>query len=136
MKQRITIDQLQELTDEQKARLREWWSANAEIGDTCILRRRVYIVGEIGEHGLILYRPKEDDSIYYEKKEIEKVIDPLLSIGQCIAILETKNKFQGFIKSYTDGRYKVYGENIQESMIIYDSLELIDALWEAVKGVL
>lgn len=59
-----------------------------------------------------------------------------ISIGQCIELLDNVNEFKGFHKSNTDGRYKVYGENEQHQMRIYDSSELIDALWEAVKSIL
>jgi hypothetical protein len=116
MKQRISTAQLQELSPEQQERLREWWLSNAQVGDTCILRQRFYVVGEVGDVGLVLYRPKEDESIFYKRAELKDDIISLLSIGQCFSLL---------------------GKTIAiKYMEKYPLKEPIDALFAAVKEVL
>ena len=58
MKQRITVDQLQELTEEQKQRLRGWW------------------------------KPEEGDLVYNKFfNEFKQEELPLLDIGQMIELL-------------------------------------------------
>lgn len=110
---------LQELTVEQRERLREWWKPE-------LYQPMVNI------YGIDFYLTSLDGGYL---AELNKCF-PLLSIGQCIQLLVGKNMFKGFHKSQTDGRFKIYGENCDKHMVIYDSLELIHALWQAVKAVL
>ncbi|MFB0847322.1 hypothetical protein [Paenibacillus oleatilyticus] len=106
MKQRITIEQLNELTDEQKERLQEWWSLSRQPGDI-----------HINSAGYV------DIINKYGDKPLDNTI-PLLSIGQMIELTSetTMIKFNG-------------GWGIGEDAIKYHD-ELCDALWEAVKEVL
>lgn len=126
MKKHITVEQLNELSDKGKRRLRKWW------------------------------KPTFGDKIYYEKKSIEYWFDnddkynmdnwknlgwgiahkepkpkqykdhrlPLLSIGQMIEFLRDS--------SYEGSSY--FGAN--ETDVQHQGKELCDALWEAVKEVL
>lgn len=121
MKQRITVEQLNELTDEQKERLREWWKP--QTGDWC------YPVNDEGysdycDHGIVIGDvvhdfPHGDFSpiSYYSCL-------PLLSIGQMIELTESTNiiKYNG-------------GWALEEDAISFHD-ELCDALWEAVKNIL
>ncbi|KIL35857.1 hypothetical protein SD71_10710 [Cohnella kolymensis] len=76
MKQRITKIQLREISDEQKEQLREWW--NPQYGDA-------------------YYYPKVDSTghvpsgyLGWELDDMKTRVLPLLSIGQMIEFLETK----------------------------------------------
>jgi len=121
MKQRIDVSQLQELNPEQQERLRQWWEP--EFGDVFIIPENGEEIHAVDRSWLLIIR---NDPRFL----------PLLSVGQCIELLVDKNEFKGFHKSQTDGRFKVYGEDHKHSMTIYDSSELIDALFEDVKSIL
>jgi len=69
LKQRISVERLQELSSEQRERLREWWKPQDE--DWYIYDGGIYSV------------------IEYPK--VEKGSLPLLSIGQCIELLAEKD---------------------------------------------
>lgn len=131
MKQHITIEQLNELTIEQKERLREWWKPADEDW---------YTNGETA-YAVIEY-PKIDDNCL-----------PLLSIGQCIELLQSKDKNGDYwligkieLRPYNNGK-PIPGtvswviHLIQQGALeikVFDkcySKELIDALWQAVKEV-
>ena len=72
MKRRITVEQLQELTEEQQQRLREWWKPTA--WDVIV----VY-------HGMGM----KVTNVYNEMVSTDKkVCMPLLSIGQMIEMLQ------------------------------------------------
>lgn len=123
MKQRITVDQLQELTTDQQEILRRWW--NPQIGDVCANE----------------YNEEEHVVVDLDKfqKDTEFSLLPLLSIGQCIELLENSGRFKGLHKSDTDGEYKVYiilNDDHGENDYIKSGRQLIDALWEAVKQIL
>ena len=143
MKQRITSEQLQELNEEQKQRLRDLWKSG--LGDSFA----TFIAS-----GWRL--PKYDGPpIFYESRirekivgacggycDCESVIDdgddpavmpdetslPLLSIGQMIEILTTVTKNE----KYNDLWHLLNGC----SKCRIAGIELCDALWQAVKAVL
>ena len=132
MKQVITIEQLEELTLQQKDILRKWW--NPEIHTFFVVNNTIY--------------PCEDGE-WFGKDEVanggcifkkDKCL-PLLSIGQCLEILEqnfacvsiciipqVKNKFCLHL-------WKDESDFEDEPLIIYREND-IDALWEGVKLVL
>jgi hypothetical protein len=118
MKQRITVEQLNELTDEQKERLRVWWKP--QIGDWIIDTEEMEgPIEDLNKGG--------GDPIYsYGGKWITEKSKclPLLSIGQMIELTESTNiiKYNG-------------GWALEEDAISFHD-ELCDALWEAVKQVL
>lgn len=127
MKQRITVEQLNELTDEQKDKLREWWEP--EEGDwysyTC-----VYIhtpVKEYGCTGVYAYD--------YDKGQEPPDFLPLLSIGQCIGLLNTSENYKGDVMSIEETGTG-WAINKPFSVETIESSELIDALWDAIKQAL
>ena len=122
MKQRISAEDLAELTPEQQERLREWW--RPENGDMSLSPQgvpKVY-VGDITQ--------KDRNT-------------PLLSIGQCIELLKDKTNEQSF--GYNDS-WCFWTVNVGNrgvgNMIEgcagkqFSTAELIDALFATVKEVL
>lgn len=126
MKQRITPEQLNELTEAQKQALRDWWKP--EWGDTYFL---VSASGNIIDCEYINISRNEN---FLNDKEHKY---PALSIGQMIELLiemwpkRYGTYFDGADRLPTDyeGVYKWDVGNIKHR-------ELCDALFEAVKQVL
>jgi hypothetical protein len=116
MKQHITTDQLNELTLEQKERLRGRWEPTGEglcccTNDTC---------GPQFERYVRLNDPK-----------IKKKWLPLLSVGQCIELLHTKDEIHIDI---TDARITITFKT--PPSYSWNDMGLIDRLWDGVKKVL
>jgi hypothetical protein len=111
MKQRISIEQLQELTEEQQHRLREWWKP--EFGDMLVMPPHTTIEVIDEELFKILQRVKLDYNPAL----------PLLSIGQLIELLNGLDLDGETEQSINDG-------------IMWINDNLCDALWSAVKKVL
>jgi hypothetical protein len=113
MKRRITAEQLQKLTNEQKQKLRDWWGvpnygdfyADINIGEGCWMDPN--------------------------RKPVQTINNclPLLDIGQMIELLGDKwvEKVYYALENIVDG-----GCDILKN---YEG-ELCDALWEAVKEIL
>lgn len=142
IKQRIYMEQLTELQNEQKERIREWWYGSPpRVSD-------VYAV-------LVKY----DDGVRYEGPHVnigsrDFLTDyhtgeaiPLLSIGQMIEIIESH--YAGRIGSYNkneNGRlWTTYfidiitGESSYKSETLYagrDRQEYADVLWAILKKIL
>ncbi len=138
LEQLITIEQLEELSQDQKDHLREWWySSNPGRFD-------LYVV---------LY--KYDDGLKYEGPFVNSGVRnfvedfntgealPLLSIGQMIAIIKDKAKSEftfkhSHVATYNYDRWDipkfVLPDGRLSSVIVHT--ELRDALWLAVKAVL
>lgn len=123
MKQRITVEQLDELTAEQRVNLQEWWKP--QKGDMLYypFRRLVLLIEEVSD------------------KRIESIGDllqkdmcyPLLSIGQMIELIRSKcNRVA--ITTYNDewGIVASSGDPISTNI----DEELCDALWRVVKKIL
>jgi hypothetical protein len=107
MKQKITVEQLQELTEEQKKRLREWWKLQPgdimfDIKMGCLET----LVG--GSNGKAIIEHIEGES--------KARFLPLLSIGQMIELLQNSYK-------------KVRWPDTKDK-------NLCNSLWSAVKEVL
>ena len=117
MKQRITVEQLQELTEEQQQRLREWWKR--EFGD-------VFYITDYKNNKEAQLQVL-DRSWQLIVKEYRKEFLPLLSIGQMIELIENNGV------SWQNGLFLV-----DSNLIIFKSYggELVDALWQAVKEIL
>lgn len=117
MKQRITAEQLNELTDKQKQKLWEWW------------KPELYDFGyDIKEKA-----PFVRSDLSFPKSKYDY---PLLSVGQMIELLESKDDCLNIIKR-TD--LEGWGYEIQLRHLKYFKFqisELCDALWQAVKEVL
>ncbi len=142
MKQRISVDQLQELTPEQKERLREWWKPQEHdvfaarlSGMTKESDFDVYEVMKDGEITAAL--DPYDGHASFDKAECL----PLLSIGQCIEFLRESVVIGGEvdIRLITGPEWLVKFDKmwiLGKKPNEYIDTELIDALWEAVKKVL
>jgi hypothetical protein len=139
MKQRITVEQLRELTPEQQERLRVWWKP--ENGDYFTTQygenRWSYnnMVGAcVGYHNCELTIDDGDNPS--EQPEVDSL--PLLSIGQMIELLQDKVTYFSMHNMFayltTDRRIGWGVMKPQYFDIRAD--ELCDALWEAVKAAL
>lgn len=156
MKQRITPEQLQELSQEQRERLREWWQPRMRDGD--------WFYGTYGGRDEVdkwMISPYCVDSGVYgsgscpdEDSMPDKDALPLLSIGQCIELLQSKDKNGEYwligkieCRPYNGGKPMPGTVSWVIHMIkqgtfevkVFDqchSRELIDAFFEAVKVVL
>jgi hypothetical protein len=127
MKQRIEVEQLLELTGEQKERLRELWEPQKGDWYYYIKIKHSSIIHDSDSMSIGLYKNHKEDYL------------PLLSIGQMIELLEEKKMVtesldikapKGLINIYSVW----YGNGDFPKK--YESKELCDALWQAVKEVL
>lgn len=116
MKQNITIEQLGELTADQKDKLQNWW-------DTSQVEGYHHIIADIMPGGSIRFLP-------------------LLSIGQCIELLGGQTGQSIYNIHYANAGWglQIYeGPNpLPDNWRDYISIkmyhkELIDALWDAIK---
>lgn len=118
MKQRITVEQLKELTPEQQDKLREFWQPRSLDVFASKCTDGTYQPYAISHWQL-------NDSL--ENKELRL---PLFSIGQMIELLHSK---------YCDIQFETAGKSwfMQITGIVEaQETELADALWFAVKAVL
>jgi len=121
VKRRITGDQLNELTEVQKQKLREQWKPEAgDVIESDIFDSEI-LIGAVDRESL--YACTDTDfSVIYEKL----LCLPLLSIGQMIEIIGNDWYMKAFCTSMHDcGIYK--------NMKYWKNDDLCDALWEAVK---
>jgi hypothetical protein len=134
MKQRITVEQLQQLTEEQQQRFREWWKPS--IGDAFTNYYADFgwtynnIVG--GCKGYWNCESVIDDGDNPSEQPDEDSL-PLLNIGQMIELLENKNPSLKIENNYYD--------EIDPDSFIWGvdgkrADNFCDALWNAVKKVL
>lgn len=115
MKRRITIDQLNELTDEQKKKLNEWYKP--QEGDFIALKT-------CGRQEWTIYT--KDFDLSFCKEDL-----PLLDIGQMIEFLDT---LQLDIYKTLGGTWSV--NNLNGETFECGHVDLVDALWKAVKQLL
>jgi len=146
MRQRISVEQLQELTEEQKEKLREWWKPKA--GDTVfIINQKVGCDNKAiitdwdnkKQFGICYFNCFDDFGLRYYDIDLygKENLTPLLSIGQMIEFLDDHvdgfdlHKFDiyGFAEDY---KLNLWG-HIENT---FDSYEPCDALWKAVKEIL
>jgi hypothetical protein len=128
MKQRITVEQLMELTEEQKQRLRELTESKVQDGDYVVHNGMKTLVDDAEELKALMN--------CYKNKFKECYI--LLNIGQIIELLTEKEGYPNiYISNYpgvkTWGLTYICNPNIE---IETEPTELCDALWQAVKEVL
>lgn len=121
MKQHITESDLKELSPKAKEKLREWWKPKT--------------LGEIffdPKYGYVSWNPSTP--MAQRIKEIRPL--PLLSLGQMIGFLDEHKVDWSYHNGwlYEDLGHDQDGNEFFEKR--YNSLELCDALWEAVKEVL
>src|SRR5947208_1044970 len=107
MKQNISVDQLNELSDKGKERLRNWWKE--EVGDKYFDGKFIRIV------------PDDEGKIHVPIRQL-----PLLSIGQMIELIGHKRL--NVIQTWDKGWYRVV---CYEYVPIkpMKAKELCDALW-------
>lgn len=137
MKQRITVEQLKELTPEQQGKLREWWKP--QEFDVFVTTESEYpkVVGYFENNSILVCE--------FGRKWLPlNGCLPLLSIGQCLKLLQEiaqKHWFEDLYsrtehKSEKDGGWEwswCFGwGNYNE----FEAQEFIDALWEAAKSIL
>lgn len=122
MKQHISPEQLNELSENGTEKLRKWWKPDR--GD--------WVYCEINEHEADIYgEPEEDfscsiDAIMHDSQGKKNHL-PLLSIGQMIE----------FLSDYGAVNIRYVGKNWKVvHWKTYELSELCDALWKAVKEVL
>lgn len=131
MKQNITIEQLNELGEKGKERLREWWKPKEF--DLYISRYGYEVNGwEVDNDGCVSFD---------EENKLDKVNDgdskwekcyPLLSIGQMVEFLD-ENKIMLQFDNY--GRKYENEKDVKHFHIGFNE-QLCDNLWLAVKEVL
>lgn len=140
MKQRIDSDQLNELTKVQQKRLRERWKPVE--GDYFY----TWLNGEAFSFYIVVDSwTKGNSTILVDYRGADTFLDmedclPLLSIGQMIEILSQSSYGYpriGFTDSDGNNKNKLgYVMSMSSKYRNYESQELCDALWEAVKAVI
>lgn len=111
MKQNITSEQLNELSEKGKDRLSEWWTSH-------------YYGKELPEN---VECSAYDTEAYISSPLCEYGVEPLLSIGQMIEFLSDHDR---------DWHYEIEQWGLNDVCEMPDVEELCDSLWEAVKEVL
>lgn len=148
MKQNISIEQISELSDEQKERLREWWVP--DWGDKFFLLGRTELEEDIVTGSRRNTTDMETPRYVEGTDRIFSLIDdwifdkvdclPLLSIGQMTHFLYEETNDWGIHYNDSGVFFTVYlswnMETARMSGKVYSSDDLVDALWEAVKKVL
>jgi hypothetical protein len=150
MKRRITPDQLNQLTEEQKQKLRELWKP--EIGDWFYFRGMDKNEDRVDETQCIIKFATHKGELLLHYAEYARIPKseclPLLDISMMIELLESHN-INWCDKLFKISYYNEYEEIFDENHIAVDELsaskeeitkwyrgELCDALFEAVKAVL
>lgn len=123
MKQYISIEQLNELSEKGKERLRNWWKP--EMGD-------LYI----DDYCLMVINCCEDEVGGKERQGYENVV-PLPSIGQMIEYLENKYEYTfalHIMRRHVDWKIVDETDGYFGKEIYAKGINIRDALWEAVKS--
>lgn len=138
MKQHISSEDLEQLSEKGRERLREWWKP--EYGDLVAFR-----TGQQRKFRTEFYAPFECEGFSCETVQVDWLLReeeayPLLSIGQMIELLVSRGK--NFSMAYDrnpdmwtfiNGKWWPRpGETIDEELVI----DICDRLWEATKQVL
>ena len=131
MKQHIGPSQLAELSDEQKEKLRQWWEP--QKGD---------MVSRGSESQLCV--GVDNNNLYFERESSKHYFAylPLLSIGQCIELLDsylTYLKLSEYSGQWEVRMFSVPGvssHGMGRLPCSFSADDLIDALWQAVKEVI
>lgn len=130
MKQRITIEQLNELSEEQKERLRDWWKPEpCDVYSYQNKTRDVVATSYRSDHGIQILHLTIGTGVYSDPwRDIHYKARclPLLSIGQMIELLADMSN-----SNMSLTLYDVYGD-----IETYKINELCDSLWDEVKLVL
>lgn len=123
MKQRITVDQLQQLTPEQQVKLKEWWMP--KFGDLFIFE------GYCDEN---LFDAEDAVNINFFNTKIKPYGLPLLSIGHCLGLLEAyAPKLELDHETLGLWNLEIWIENERR---IFKEKDPVDALFGAVLAIL
>lgn len=118
MKQNITVEQVNELSEKQKEYLRKWWKPKVyDLIRNCKGRQSIITLIEDD-------RIEDDDCIYDHIGENLLAL-PLLSIGQMIQYLSVSESPS---IEFKNGQWEVCHDGP-----MFNSGELADSLWEGVK---
>jgi hypothetical protein len=146
MKQRITPDQLRELTPSQQEKLREWWKP--QEGDWVFNGNKEALLHTDADTDWIMFgsytEVSKANSIKEAEPEIKSKCLPLLNIGQCIELLKTiqaKQDVGTYISiecGHDEDWFLGHEERTTDKVeyIQYEDHELIDVLFEAIKSIL
>jgi len=145
MKQRITPEQLQELTSEQQEALRKWWKPE-EWELIYVTNKGLNTFGQAMR--ITGINPACDSlpmRLYVDVGGwcLKSEVLPLLSIGQCIELLNNKTNEQSFGYNDSGCFWTIFMGNRGIGNMVegskgrqFSSYELVDALWIAVKELL
>lgn len=161
MKQHITKEQLNDLSDVGKDKLHEWWIANQDYGEVYKIYHPTDLNNEKPSVSIMDLDIENCPTIVFDEHNFAKLeypqhenwqCLPLLSIGQMIEFLDEHRNTGAFatewtIKIHNKGRgerkgwdrklskdvWLIFGEGADVEITEY---KLCDALWEAVKNVL
>ena len=142
MQQHITVEQLQELTEEQRGELRVWW--NPTLGDLFV---KIMDVADLVD---VIHKTRFDmntlwlegiEDIGFSQSWNKNQCLPLLSIVQCIELLIDSGYFEDNYTYCDDvlGLVHCDGPGVDFAIGWRDStkdVEFTDALWQAVKKAL
>ena len=134
MQQHLTPEMLNELSPEAKERLREWWKPS--VFEKVVAYGKVFVVGDIKGRVLVALNhplfPCEGLS-YWQHECL-----PLLSIGQCIELLNAKSPDGHVLIEYCEDWFKKgpWFVDARTAMLQAHAPELIRALWDVAKEVL
>jgi hypothetical protein len=123
MKQRITVKQLNELSEEHYEKIHQW--RKPQVGDFYVWHRQ-------GTKTTDEERLSTSNVGPWDDPEANLIAVPLLSIGQMIEIIQDKKPL---LKGISKNRFDKWFINIDTAMLGYKD-ELCDALWEATKQLL
>ena len=118
MKQRISTDQLQQLTPGQQDKLRSWWQPS--YGDVygCFTVDGEWLQAVICRESQV---PMSDEF-------------PLLSIGQMLQLIDPKEETIFTMMKYIAAEPQIYKVSVDGTEYFGDSM--CDCLWQAVKEIL
>jgi len=138
MKQRITVEDLEQLTEEQKQRLREWWKPQSGDFMYYLRRGKQVLINYIGD-GISDDVIVHVDYIIGEELYTKGDCLPLLNIGQMIELLEEGKMATEIIdikspRGLFNTYFVWYGNGDFPKK--YEANELCNALWQAVKQIL
>jgi hypothetical protein len=125
MKQRITVNQLDRLSNEHKVILHKWWTP--QKGESYVWH---YTDGQ--ESNYVEYMVNDVFENIFEDPETNLIALPVLNIGQMIAFIQEKKPQ---LKGISKNRFGKWFINIDTAMLGHKD-ELCDALWDATVQIL
>jgi len=133
MKTRIDVSQLNELSPEEKDKLRGLWKPKR--GDIALVTADTLGKDDtalVTEY-ILEYKMVRVDFVTGSGSYDQGQLTPLVDIGQMIELLRNEKGAIPIMEEYDDNTFAAYYPG--EGLFIY-KYELADALWEAVKSIL